>query len=111
MFRFPLSKQDNRISAEEAKQRLESDSSVILLDVRTPQEYAERHIAGSVNMPLDSLQAVVNAIPQKDTPLIVYCASGMRSAAAAVQLTRMGYTDISDLGGIHNWPYATEKGR
>ena len=72
----------------------------VLLDVRTPQEYREGHIPGSVNAPLQSLSAQ-GAVPAgKDVPLFVYCHSGARSRQAAGLLGRMGYTNIKNIGGI-----------
>ena len=53
-------------------------AGAILLDVRTPQEYREGHIPGSKNIPLQSIQNISSVIPQKDTPLFVYCHSGWR---------------------------------
>ena len=72
----------------------------VLLDVRTPDEVAEGRIPGSVNIPLQRLDDVEDAVEDLDTPLFVYCQSGMRSRKAAVRLEQMGYTNVTDLGGI-----------
>lgn len=74
----------------------------LLVDVRTPEEYADGHIAGSVNIPLAELGNQLSLIPQ-DIPVIVYCRSGSRSAQAATLLKDAGYTNISDMGGIVGW--------
>lgn len=72
----------------------------VLLDVRTPQEYREGRIPGSVNAPLQSLVGE-NVLPEKqDTPLFVYCHSGARSGQAVRMLARMGYTSAKNIGGI-----------
>ncbi len=77
-----------------------------LVDVRTPQEYAQGHIPGAVSLPLDRLSVMAQKkLPDKDKPVIVYCLSGGRSAQAAMILTQMGYKDIRNLGGITGWPY------
>lgn len=68
----------------------------VLLDVRTTGEYAQGHIPGSVNMPLDRLASM--SLP-KDTHLFVYCLSGARSAQAYNWLVRQGY-EVTNLGGI-----------
>lgn len=75
-------------------------AGAILLDVRTPQEYREGHIPGSRNIPLQSIQNISSVIPQKDTPLFVYCHSGNRSRQAVDFLTHMGYTNAKNSGGI-----------
>ena len=72
----------------------------VLLDVRTPEEVADGRIPGSINIPLQRLDDVEDAVEDLDTPLFVYCQSGMRSRKAAVRLEQMGYTNVTDLGGI-----------
>ena len=74
--------------------------NAVLLDVRTPQEYREGRIPGSVNAPLHSLTAD-GAVPAgKDTALFVYCHSGARSRQAVGLLARMGYKNVKNIGGI-----------
>lgn len=74
----------------------------VLLDVRTEEEYAEGHIAGSVNLPLGTLGGI-EELAQVETPLFVYCYSGARSGSAAAALKRMGYTSVHNIGGIASW--------
>lgn len=84
---------------------------VLLLDVRTQEEYDEAHIEGAVLVPYDALPDNLKNLPEdKDTVIIVYCRSGRRSAIAAQTLTDMGYTQVFDLGGIQSWPYETVTG-
>lgn len=73
-----------------------------LLDVRTPEEFADGHIEGAVNVPVQSLRERLDEVP-RDRPIVVYCQSGRRSAAAAAILEQAGYEAIHDLGGIGNW--------
>lgn len=72
----------------------------VLLDVRTPQEYGEGHIPGSVNVPLQSLGREGKLPAEKDTALFVYCCSGARSRQAVGLLARMGYGNAKNIGGI-----------
>ncbi len=72
----------------------------VLLDIRTPQEYHEGHIPGSINIPLQSLSTADQIPAGKDAPLFVYCYSGARSAQAVRLLTGMGYTNTKNIGGI-----------
>ncbi len=74
----------------------------LLLDVRTPEEYAEGHIANSLNISLQTLSSRLSEIPT-DTPVVIYCRSGNRSAQAAQLLSEAGYTQLYDLGGIIDW--------
>ena len=72
----------------------------VLLDVRTPQEYSEGHIPGGKNVPLQTLDKVRSVVENKDTELFVYCYSGARSRQAASALGQMGYTNVTNIGGI-----------
>ena len=74
--------------------------SAVLLDVRTPEEYREGHIPGSKNVPLQSLDKVTGLVNNQDTPVFVYCHSGVRSSQAVSALQRMGYTNVKNIGGI-----------
>jgi len=83
-------------------------SNALLLDVRTKEEYDSGHIAGSVLMPFDAIKvSFVEA--DRNRPIVVYCRSGRRSSIAAETLAEMGYTDVSDFGGIDNWKGSLER--
>lgn len=98
-----------KISAEDAKELLISDSSVILLDVRTIAENYELRIPGSTLIPLDTLEEQVESLlTDKQVKIVVYCRSGNRSKEAADILIGLGYKNVFDLGGIIDWPYETE---
>ena len=72
----------------------------VLLDVRTPQEYRGGHIPGSKNVPLQAIDGVTAVAEDRDTALYVYCHSGSRSGQAVSILQRMGYTNVTNIGGI-----------
>ena len=72
----------------------------VLLDVRTPQEYGEGHIPGSKNLPLQTIDKVDSIVENKDTVLYVYCHSGARSRQAASLLQYVGYSSVTNIGGI-----------
>ena len=74
----------------------------LLIDVRTVQEFDSGHIAGAVNIPVESLESRLSEVP-RDQTIVVYCRSGNRSAQAARILTQAGYTGIYDLGGLNTW--------
>lgn len=98
-----------KISAKDVKELLISDSSVILLDVRTVAENYELRIPGSTLIPLDTLEAKAESLlANKEVKIIVYCRSGNRSKEAADILIGLGYKNVFDLGGIIDWPYETE---
>lgn len=86
-----------------------STPGALLLDVRTPEEYAGGHIPGSRNLPLDTLSHKAAALADKDTPLFLYCRSGARSGQAARLLQNLGYTRVTNIGGILRYHGALER--
>ena len=101
-----------QITASEVKDVMQVDESVILIDTRSEDEYAEKRIPGSINIPLEFLNEIApHIITDLNTKIIVYCESGNRSSDAANLLAELGFTNIHDLGGIDTWPYDTTSGR
>jgi phage shock protein E len=83
-----------------------AQDNVVMLDVRTPEEYAQGHIPGVTLIPLDQLESRLSEVP-KDKTLIVTCRSGNRSAQAAELLRQKGYADVHNmLGGFTAWEKA-----
>ena len=104
--------QPSEISPEEAKKRLDSDEDIILLDVRTQEEYEEKHIPGSILIPVDELEKRAETeLPDKNKDIFVYCRSGNRSTTASNILSELGYKKVYNLGGIIDWPYEVESGK
>lgn len=99
------------VSAEEAKTLLETDNTTVLIDVRTAEEFASGRIPGAKLLPYDEIDAqrAAQAIPTKETPVVLYCRSGRRSAIAADALRKLGYTLVYDMGGIGGWKYGLER--
>lgn len=99
------------INAEEAKIRIDSGEELIIVDVRTPEEYKEKHIPGAVLIPNETIQdSRPVELPDLDAEILIYCRSGNRSAQAAKKLSELGYTKLFDFGGIIDWPYETVSG-
>ena len=97
------------VSYEELQAKLAKKENFVLLDVRTPEEFAEAYWR-SVLLPYDQVeQKAASLLPDKDKPIIVYCRSGRRSAIAAVTLRGLGYKDVKDFGGISRWQGELER--
>ena len=97
------------ITAEEAKQIMDSEVGYIILDTRTQAEYDEGHIPGAIVIPHDEItDRAEEELPHKDQLLLVYCRSGRRSKLAAEDLVKLRYTYIKEFGGIIDWPYEVE---
>ncbi len=94
----------NEIDYENAKVILKNDKEAILLDVRSPQEYKEDHLEGSINIPLYDLSKMIeNTIKNKECTIIVYCQSGNRSKKAVDILLNEGYESLYNIkGGLDN---------
>lgn len=98
------------ITPEEAKKRLENEKGIILLDVRTKEEYDSGHIKDALLIPVDTLEAEAEKlIKDKDAVIFVYCRTGRRSTNAADILVKLGYKNVYNLGGIVDWPYEIVK--
>ena len=84
------------------KEELMEDGAV-LIDVRSPQEYAEAHLDKAVNLPVDTIGINIEAlVKDKNTKIVLYCRSGNRSATAAQTLINLGYKNVYDLGAMSN---------
>ena len=95
-----------KISAADAKARMDSGDEIIILDVRTQEEYDAAHIAGAILIPNETIvDKQPELLPDLDAEILVYCRSGNRSAQAANKLIAIGYTNVVDFGGIIDWPY------
>lgn len=95
-----------KISPQDAKEMLDTRSDIILLDVRTQEEFDAGHISGAVLLPNTEIaKGAAEALPDKGATILVYCRSGNRSASASRELISMGYTGVIDFGGIIEWPY------
>ena len=95
-----------QVTAEQAMSMMNSLSSpYIILDVRTPEEFAQGHIPNAINIPNETIGTEqIPQLPNKKQVIFVYCRSGNRSKQAAEKLVQLGYTNVVEFGGIHDWP-------
>ena len=97
------------ITAQEAREIMDTEEVYIILDVRTQAEYDEKHISGAILIPdYEIKERAEEELTDKDQLILVYCRSGRRSKLAAEALGELGYTNIKEFGGIIDWPYETE---
>lgn len=84
---------------------------VTVVDVRRPEEYAEKHIPGAILVSNETIaEKSSEMLPDKDAVLLIYCRTGVRSKQASDKLIKLGYKNIYDFGGIVDWQYETESG-
>lgn len=93
------------ITAQEAKSLIDENPNAIILDVRTPPEFASGHIKGAKLMPDYDIPIRSDELGGKDALILIYCRSGARAAGAAKVLSQLGFTNVFTFGGILNWPY------
>ena len=99
-----------QITAEEAKKIMDSGEEHIILDTREQDEFDEGHIPNAILIPYTEIKnKAIELIPDKDKLILVYCRSGRRSKIAAEALSKLGYTNVKEFGGIIDWPYEVEK--
>ena len=97
-----------QISMSEAIIMMEKEKDYIILDVRRPDEFAEKHIPGAINIPNEIIGTEeIKELPNKKQLILVYCRSGNRSKQASEKLVKLGYTNIVEFGGIIDWPGET----
>lgn len=97
------------ITAEEAKQIMDTEVGCVILDVRTREEYDQGHIPGAIVIFHEEIaEKAEKVLTDKDQLILVYCRSGRRSKLAAEILLELGYTNIWEFGGIIDWPYGIE---
>lgn len=100
------------ISPADFRAATEKGEPHVLLDVRTPEEHAEKRIPGGMLIPLtpgdEFKKQVADRIPDRKASVFVYCRSGRRSGIAVGLMQEMGYLNAYNLGGIQDWPYETE---
>jgi phage shock protein E len=77
-----------------------TEKSGLILDVRSPDEFAAGHLDGAINVPVDELEARFSELGSPQRPVAIYCRSGRRSAVATQVLRRAGFVSVTDLGGI-----------
>lgn len=81
-----------QITRPEAARR--QASGALLLDVRSPSEYAAAHPSGAINLPLENIPAQIRTLATPNQPILLYCTHGQRSHSAALVLTRLGYRNL-----------------
>ena len=92
------------ITMDEAVNMMAQENGYIILDVRRPDEFAEGHIPGAINVANETIGTdEIPELPNKDQLIMVYCRSGRRSKEASEKLVKLGYTNIVEFGGILDW--------
>ncbi len=93
------------ISIDEVKQKLDCGEEFALVDVREESEFAKDHLPGAIHLGKGVIERDIEGrVPDLNTPLVLYCGGGFRSAMAADNLQKMGYTKVLSMdGGIRGW--------
>jgi rhodanese-related sulfurtransferase len=98
-------KRIREVTIDEVKAKLDRREKFLLIDVREESEYAADHLPGAVHLGKGIIERDVEArVPDQNTPMVLYCGGGFRSALAADNLQKMGYTQVLSMdGGIRGW--------
>ena len=92
------------ITMDEVVTMMAQETGYIILDVRRPDEFAEGHIPGAINVANETIGTdEIPELPNKDQLIMVYCRSGRRSKEASEKLVKLGYTNVVEFGGILDW--------
>jgi rhodanese-related sulfurtransferase len=92
-------------NVDDIKQKLDGGDKFVLVDVREESEFAKDHLPGAIHLGKGVIERDVEArVPDLSTPIVLYCGGGFRSALAADNLQKMGYTSVLSMdGGIRVW--------
>lgn len=95
----------HEVSIDDVKAKLDRGEKFLLIDVREESEYAADHLPGAVHLGKGVIERdVEDRMPDQNTPMVLYCGGGFRSALAADNLQKMGYTQVLSMdGGIRGW--------
>jgi rhodanese-related sulfurtransferase len=98
-------KRIREVTIDDVKAKLDRGEKFLLIDVREESEYAADHLPGAIHLGKGIIERdVENRVPDQNTPLVLYCGGGFRSALAADNLQKMGYTQVLSMdGGIRDW--------
>jgi rhodanese-related sulfurtransferase len=98
-------KRIHEVTIDDVKAKLERGEKIVLIDVREESEYAADHLPGAVHLGKGIIERdVEERIPDQNAPIVLYCGGGFRSALAADNLQKMGYTHVLSMdGGIRGW--------
>jgi rhodanese-related sulfurtransferase len=98
-------KRVQEVTVDDVKRKLDKGEKLVLLDVREESEYAKDHLPGAVHLGKGVIERdIEQQVPDTTTPLILYCGGGFRSALAADNVQKMGYTNVVSMdGGIRDW--------
>jgi rhodanese-related sulfurtransferase len=93
------------VSIDDVKSKLDQGDKFVLVDVREESEYANDHLPGAIHLGKGIIERdIEDRVPELDTPVVLYCGGGYRSAMAADNLQKMGYTNVLSMdGGIRGW--------
>ncbi len=102
----PQKAEYEQISAQQAKEIMDSETGYVIIDARTQEEFDAGHIEGAILIPeYEIAQRAEKELPDKEQLILVYCRSGRRSKIASQSLVDLGYTNVKEFGGIIDWPY------
>lgn len=95
-----------QISQDEAKKMMDDNDDIIILDVRTEEEYNTGYIKDAILLPVTEIkEKAEEVLKNKEQIILVYCRSGNRSKTASQELVDLGYKNIYEFGGINTWKY------
>ena len=92
------------IGMDEAAKMMKADKNVVIVDVRTQEEYDKKHVLGAICVPIEDIRAgKLDKLPDKNKTLLLYCWTGRRSEDSAAILAKQGYKNVYEFGGLVDW--------
>lgn len=101
---FIVYKLRSTLGVDQSQLKEKIDAGALVVDVRTVAEFQSGHFPGAINIPVDQVSKRLDEFGDKNRSIIVYCASGGRSGSAKSFLESIGYSDVTNAGGLSNMP-------
>lgn len=92
-----------RLSKEEMLDIIENESDCLVVDVRSEKDFDSNHFIGAINIPLETIENIKDNVKSKETNIFLYCASGIISDYARIRLSKLGYKNAYNLGGLYKY--------
>lgn len=104
---FTMQRGYSEISQNIANALMQERKDIVVIDVRTPEEFAQGHIEGAINIPVETMKdhEQLSAVPDTSTPVLLYCRTGRRATKAGQLMVKNGYQYVMNFGGVTTWQY------
>ncbi len=92
-----------KLSPQDIIEIIETEKDVVVIDIRSEEEFSTNHFIGAINIPLERIESITKFVPFVNTTIFVYCSSGIISEDAKKRILKIGYKKVYNMGGIYKY--------